>query len=141
MSLRERSPISNDARKADRGRRVGGSACVLCGEIDPAVLVAVDRSLLEFHHTAGAANDPTLGGWLCRNCHAVATAAQRDVGVELRHRDDRHAVERLEAALRSLASFFALLAERLFAWADRLASLVATLDASVPQWRVVTEGL
>jgi hypothetical protein len=140
MSPRERNPIGNDARKAARRRRQSAPACAACGATDPEAVVGVGRTLLEFHHVAGGANDPEAGAWLCRNCHAIATEAQRDVGADLRH-DERDYLERLEAALRSLGSFLALLADRLLAWADGLADLIATLDAAVPGWRVLTQGV
>lgn len=133
MNTHERSPIENDARKAARGRRIAGSACALCGLTDPDVLVAVDRTLLEFHHVAGVANDPAAGAWLCRNCHALVTEAQRDFGVDLRHDEDRASLERLEAALRSLASFFVLLADRLVAWADSVSEHMASDDGPRPR--------
>ena len=140
MSPRELSPIANDARKAARARRIADGACGLCGATDPTVLVAVTRSLLEFHHVAGAANDASLGVVLCRNCHALATEAQRDVGVDLRRCDNRHPLERLAAALRSLGSFLALLGERCLAWSDELMDLVSHLDAGLPSWRTVRQG-
>jgi hypothetical protein len=137
MSPRETSPIANDARKGARRRRLTESACAMCGASDPAVLVAARRTSLEFHHAAGSANEATLGAVLCRNCHAVAAEAQRDAGADLSHVDGRHALERLAAALRSLGSFFALLAEACAAWADSLAALVIAFDAGLPGWRTI----
>ncbi len=140
MSPRERDPIANDARKAARRYRFPGAACVLCGESDPDVLVAGRRVLIELHHVAGAANDAAAVVPLCRNCHAVATERQRDAGVDLTRREDRHLLERLEAALRSLGTFLALLAERCLAWADGVAAVVSGLDTAMPGWRVATQG-
>lgn len=139
MSPREQSPIATDARRETRRRRVAGQACALCGEIDPEVLVVADRSLLEFHHVAGETNDPDMGLWLCRNCHAVASARQLDAGVDLR-RDERHPLERLEAVLRSIASFLEVLAAAFYRLADDLAELVTILDGSFPGWRPLTKG-
>ena len=142
MSPREPSPIVNDARKAARRRRLRESACAVCGAGDPTVLVTAGRTLLESHHVAGAANDANLEATLCRNCHALATEAQRDAGAVLSHADDRQALERLAAALRSLGSFFALLADACATWADTLTALIATMDARLPGWRgVMEEGL
>jgi len=137
MSPRETSPIANDARKGARRRRLAESVCAMCGASDPAVLVAPRRTTLEFHHVAGSANQATVGAVLCRNCHAVATEAQRDAGADLSHADGRHAIERLAAALRSLGSFFALLAEACATWADSLAALVIAFDVQLPGWRTI----
>jgi hypothetical protein len=140
MSPRERSPIGNDARRAVRERRVAGQACAVCGEVDPETLVAIGRTLLEFHHVAGEANDPDVGLWLCRNCHAISSARQRDVGVDLRRDERRHVLERLEAALRSIASFLELLAGQFYRFADDLFAVISRLDTAFPSWRVLTQG-
>ena len=132
------TPIANDARKRARRRRQDGAACAICGATDPEILVAANRTLLDSHHVAGEANDADARAWLCRNCHAIASEAQRDVGAVLRHGDERHFLERQEAALRSLASFHGLLEVSLGASAEDLSQVIATLDATVPNWRVLT---
>lgn len=128
----EEDPIANDARKARRSRRLPpGSSCALCGETDPASL---QRSLLESHHVAGRANDRGLTVVLCRNCHAKATSEQIDVGAIPPGRAPT-VFERLILALRSLGTFFELLAKSCYAWATQLTAAVATLDANYPDWR------
>jgi hypothetical protein len=129
-------PIGDDVRKLRRERRLGEDRfCVLCGETEAVALQKVPASLLERHHLAGTANDGELVVVVCRNCHALLSEAQRDSEVELRHAAPRSSLERLEAVLRGLADFFALLAARLRWWADELAKLVSRLDRLVPDWR------
>ena len=53
---------------ADPDRR-----CTWCSEDHPATP--------EWHHVYGRATRPDVGCWLCKNCHAVATARQRDAGL------------------------------------------------------------
>jgi hypothetical protein len=125
----EHDPIGNDRRARRRSGRLGTSAaCANCGE---------DRlPLLECHHAGGAENDADLLVVLCRNCHALHTEAQLVAGVKLGG-DARAMPERLEAMLRSLAAFFALLADVLCRWADQLAAFVAQLDETQPGWRAL----
>jgi hypothetical protein len=47
--------------------------CEWCPERHPATL--------EWHHIYGRATRPDIGCWLCKNCHAVATALQLDGAV------------------------------------------------------------
>jgi hypothetical protein len=126
-------PIGNDVRKVRRARRLGSDAvCVLCGESNPIALRRVDRSLLELHHVGGEANDGSLVAIVCRNCHALLSEAQHDSGVELQRRRDRASTERLEAVLRGLADFFALLVARLREWADELHRTVSRREDGFP---------
>jgi hypothetical protein len=129
-------PIGNDVRKLARERRLGeGAVCVLCGKDDSDALMRVGRTLLEAHHLGGEANDRSLTVVVCRNCHARLSEGQRDSGVDLRRRPERSSLERLEAVLRGLADFCALLAKGLCYWADELARTVGRLDRDFPGWR------
>jgi hypothetical protein len=96
----------------------------------------VKRSLLEAHHAAGEANDPDVLVVLCMNCHRVATEGQLDVGALPAGRAPTF-LERLALTLRSLGTFFSLLAERCFAWATQLGHVVALLDEQLPTWRLL----
>lgn len=133
-------PIANDVRKGVRERRLGpDAACALCGEKTPEELLRARRSLLERHHVGGEANDPRLTVLLCRNCHALLTEGMRDEAIALDRDTSRTVLERLEAVLRGLALFFALLASSLEEWADKLAALVKALDREHPAWRELAE--
>jgi hypothetical protein len=128
--------IGNDVRKLRRERRLGrGACCVLCGTKDLPALRKISRTHLQEHHVVGKANDDRLVVVVCLNCHADLSEAQRDSGVQLRSRDDRTSLERLEAVLRGLADFLFLLAAALVRWADELAAQTRRLDAAFPSWR------
>ena len=136
----ERDPITSDSRRERRRRR--GTAelvCAVCGERDRAAFPRRPH-IVEEHHAAGRANDAELVVSLCLTHHALATELQRDLGVELSYLPERSVLERVEAALRSLAAFFQLLAERLVAWADSLRALVVSLDGAHPDWRQLPEA-
>jgi len=129
-------PIGRDVRKLRRARRLGdGAACVLCGTRNPVALVRAERSLLEAHHLGGKANDDSLVVVVCKNCHAELTEAQHESGIELRRDRERVSLARLEAVLRGLADFFALLVVGLRGWADELARGLSRLDREHPGWR------
>jgi Zn ribbon nucleic-acid-binding protein len=122
----EADPRRNDLRKQQRRRRFGpGAVCMVCGEADS----------VAFHHVPGRNNDEALEGPLCLNCHAKAHEALTDAGVPLQSDRSRTLLERMEAVLRSLATFFDLLARSLQEWANRLGQLISHLDEAVPDWR------
>lgn len=123
----ERDPLGNDARKAQRARRLPPDAMCACGENRP--------ETLDLHHPAGHAHAPGLMVVRCRNCHAVDNEAQRDVGADLTHRTDRTLLEVVEAGLRSLAAFFEALAAHFCEWAGWLRTVIDALDGWNPEWR------
>ena len=126
----ELDPAQNDVRRAKRERRLGeGAACLMCGETDPTVLNS--------HHVGGRSNDLDLESLLCLNDHARAHEAMREVGARLDQDRSRTKLEHLEAVLRGIATFFALLAQSLLAWAQFLADLVRALDTRFPDWRTL----
>ena len=128
-------PIGTDGRHVRRVRRLGPDAtCGLCGQSQVECLTTKPRSILEVHHVAGRRNDADLVVVLCLNCHARAGENQRSAGV-LTSSAPASSVEAMEAGLRSLASFFALIVETCLRWADQLASLVNALDDHFPAWR------
>lgn len=121
----EPDPIQNEARRARRVRRLPpDAACALCGEPDPATLrqdsfLPSTLKLLQRHHVLAEANDEEVVVCLCLTCHAKATAAQQDVAAIPPGRAPTD-LERLALSMRSLSSFFQLLAE----WCLRSADLV-----------------
>jgi hypothetical protein len=122
----EDDPRRNDLRREQRRRRFGPNAsCIRCGEPDN----------VSFHHPAGRNNDEALEGPLCLKCHAKAHEALRDAGVSLRVDPKRTLLERIQAILRALATFFELLASSLHLRANQLSQFIARLDEEVPTWR------
>lgn len=123
----EKDPLGNDARKARRARRLPPNPTCACGENRP--------ETLDLHHPAGDAHAPDLKIVRCRNCHAVDSEAQRDVGADLTHRTERTLLEVVEAGLLSLAAFFEALATHFCEWAGWLRAVIDGLDSWNPEWR------
>ena len=92
-------------------------------------------------HPAGDANAPEPVRVLCRNCDAVFTEAQRDVGADLSHRPDRTPTELVEGGLRSLTPFLEDLAKQHEEWADNLLDHIAMLDDHFPEWRQLPDAV
>ena len=131
----EKDPFANDARRNRRQARLGDDpTCVMCGYSKPEALVAGPSGLLEKHHALGAANDPGLTMWVCRNCHAELTEGQRDAGVAL-DRGERHPLERIEAFLRAIADLLMRIADAAWKLAERLTGFMTQLDDTIPGWR------
>ena len=141
----EPDPIGNEVRNNRRARRLPpDAACALCGETEVSTLEKVDKPkiaphVLEVHHAAGRHNDAELEVVLCRNCHARATAAQWDAGALSRGRPPT-SLHQLVNVLRSLASFFLLLGQRLFAWATFVVTFIERLDEILPDWPTLLPG-
>jgi hypothetical protein len=132
-------PIGSDARRNRQVRRLPPEpACALCGESEIAVLKShnVKRSLLEEHHVGGRANDDEVVAVLCRNCHANATALQLDVGA-IPPGTRASCLDAMELALRSLGTFFELVADACYRWAAQLGQVIAALDEHLPTWRTL----
>jgi len=135
--------VNTEVRAARRNRRIpDGAACALCGETNRLLLLRASAErvkvvLLEFHHTAGAANDAVAGGWLCANHHRIATELQRHAGATLVHDGSRHQLERIEAMLRSTAAFLGQIVEALVRAADYLAAFIRAADRDLPTWRIL----
>jgi hypothetical protein len=130
-------PLGTATRRAKQARRLPpDAACAICGETEPTTLIAVKRrkSPLEEHHAMGRHNEPEVVVVLCRNHHAKATDAQYAVG-SLPDRPAPSPLERLPLALKSLGSFFELLAKSCYFWAGVLTAVIAALEAGVPGWR------
>jgi hypothetical protein len=133
-------PIKNDRRRARKQLKLPADAvCVLCGETTPAVLLRVERTVLDGHHPLGEGIAPELTVPLCRNCHAVQTQAQLDVGVALR-RQRRALPEVVASVLCALGVFLKALGDRLLRWGKQLNDLVSAFDRDLPGWRELPEA-
>jgi len=137
--IQEPDPMRNEARRARQARRLPlDSACALCGETDPAVLredslLPSTLRLLQMHHVLGEANDEAVVVCLCLTCHAKATAAQLDAAA-LPPGSSPRCLERIVYSMRSLGSFFQLLADWCHRCAELVTQVVRSLDAHVPSW-------
>ena len=135
----EPDPIANDARRAKRSRKLPpDAACCLCGETDIESLIEVEvpRPWLEAHHVVTRTVDNQLLAVLCLTHHAKATALQWDVGALAREPAGSF-LERMARAMNSLGSFFELLAQACYLWANQLMGVVRALDEALPSWRTL----
>jgi hypothetical protein len=127
-------PMGATGRKHRRRRKFGSDArCISCGVSNPTLLVAVKRTWFEHHHPLGEQHEPRLTVPVCRNCHAILSAAQVDDGVPLVSQPTL--LERLIAIFQAFVSFLAALVKILLEWALRGRRVVAGLDADYPDWR------
>ena len=137
--LPEPDPIRADARRARHRRPLPpDAACLLCGVSNLDTLLTAPESLFENHHVLGRSADPHLTVVLCRNCHALQSAAQHDhraVPAPGRERTPDSVLERVARALASLALFVHQLAHTLRTLADALLRCAAGLDLYSPGWR------
>jgi hypothetical protein len=133
------NPVSSEVRRQVQSRRFpANAACVLCGETKLETLRQEKGTshLLEDHHVAGRANDKALLAVLCLNCHAKATVIQHEVGA-LPPGKRASCLEAMDLALRSLGTFFELLAAACYRWSAQLTQVIATLDEHLPAWRTL----
>ena len=134
-------PIGNETRRARRERRLGSNAvCLHCGRDDSAVLIRVERSLIEHHHPLGVLRASAVTVPLCRNCHVIETERMRDASIPLDPDAERSIVEVVEIVLRAAAIFLRSLADAFDQFADRLRRLIAELDRRFPGWRELEWG-
>jgi len=121
-------------RRHRRRRKLGPDArCMGCGASNPTILIRVKRTLFEHHHPLGEAHEPALTVPLCKNCHAILSAAQVDDGVPL---DPQPTVlERLVAVFQAFVSFLGALAQILLEWALRGLRFIVGLDVDYEGWR------
>jgi hypothetical protein len=132
----EIDPIATEVRRTKRNRVLGEDAvCLLCGLGNVASLLPVSRSILEAHHLVGRANDETLLGVLCRNCHAEITEGYRDAGVPLTK--PATLLHFVVAVFRSIGTLLLTLGERMLTWAEQLIRFIAALDVQFPSWRTM----
>ena len=127
-------PMDGPRRRHRRQQRLGPDArCVRCGETNPECLMPVGRSILEQHHVAGEAHEPELTIVVCRNCHALFSAAQQDDGVPLTPQPT--VLERVIAATKATGSTLRVIGEGLLRLGDRGDGVITRLDAAFPDWR------
>jgi hypothetical protein len=106
-------------RKACERLETETPACAICGEDRPVVL--------EKHHIAGRAYDPTTM-ILCKNHHALMTDAQKDFPPD--SSDEPSQLERIGRMLLNLADLFAILVVKLKEFGLHLIELAQKADAS-----------
>ncbi len=127
-------PVGPSGREHRRRQKLGPDArCIGCGASNPTILIRVKRTLLELHHPLGQAHAPDAWVPVCRNCHAIFSAAQVDDGVPLDPQPTL--LERLVAIFYAFVSFLGALAKILLEWALRGRDLITGLDADYPDWR------
>jgi hypothetical protein len=131
-------PLVNEARRAKHEQRLGlepgeTAACFLCGLTELDALIAVQPSLLEGHHVFGRANDPRCVRPLCRNCHAIVTAAYRDAGVPMA--TPATVLHKIVAMVRALGALLTLAGQVIQSIAELVIALIPRFDAEIPSWR------
>lgn len=117
--------------------------CEWCPENHPATM--------EWHHIYGRATRPDIGCWLCKNCHAVATALQLDGAVSFDA--PASAVDYVIHVLRAEAVHLVAVdearatlvdlrrrAEMYADMADRLTKFREALRARLPGWENIPEA-
>ncbi len=131
------------ANELARRRRVEilyeGKACARCGETNAEMLGHYSR--IDFHHLIGRENESEFGVYYCHNCHALAKAQQKQVGiVDLSPKPQRNLLEVVMFLLRAIGHTLKDWGERLSEYADKLADLIESLDESDPSWRELPEA-
>jgi hypothetical protein len=120
-----------------------GRTCAWCSERHPATL--------EWHHVYARATHPEIGCWLCKNCHAVATARQVDYAVSFA--EPASVLDYAINVLRADAAFLVAaddakatladlrrMAEMCAGLADRLAMFREGLTSRLPEWADIPEA-
>jgi len=124
--MKEKNPLANDARHAERLRKLGPGPhrCLFCDIADPLLLIRescrwvktrVPRSVLELHHVLGRNHDDNCTVLLCVLCHFSVSQGYLQAGIELRREPDPE--KRVEHMLRAEATFLRQVAERNCRWA------------------------
>ena len=113
-------------------------ACISCGVTEPAVLRRSGSRLIEQNHLVGRANDAKLTAPMCRNCHALYTAAQYNRQIDLEYYESRNLLEWTADFVLQLAYLFSQLALRLERMGTQLRELVVALDVEYPAWRSIS---
>jgi hypothetical protein len=115
-----------------------GKACARCGETNAEMLGGYSR--IDLHHLAGRAHDPDLVVYYCRNCHAVAAAQLKEVGVvDLSAKPNRNLLEVIATVLRAMGRTLKDWGELLLEYGERLFAYIEALDALDPSWRDLPE--
>lgn len=131
--MKDQLPIRTARRKAQREERLGSdSFCFLCGYGCLESLTRVTQQwleakgftraqlarLLENHHIAGEAHDPSLLVTLCLNCHREITEGLAREGVSMHPEKDLHKL--IASVLRGSAVLFEFMAKSYRKWATLL---------------------
>lgn len=127
-------PLGSIGRKYRRRRKLGpDTRCIGCGASNPTILIRVNRTLFDHHHFFGEQHVPDATVPVCRNCHAILSAAQLDDGVPLEAQPT--VLERLIAIFQAFVSFLGALSEALLEWVAKGVAFVLGLDTDYPDWR------
>jgi len=157
-------PIRNAARAAKRTTKLGeDTCCLLCGTRELKILVRVPLSglieatlgvdpgdgtfraklklVLQEHHLLEKTIDRDVKVPLCRNCHALAHEALRDLGIDFKTDPETGTLLHvIQTVLRVLSWFHEQLARFLASLADRIPALINSLDIGYPAWRMLPEA-
>jgi len=127
--MNEPDPIGNDARSAERLRKLGPAPhiCLFCGLLEQECLVPVSpdwlllrapRSVLEKHHLFLRALDLDSVVLLCVLCHFKVTQGYVKAGIDFG--PEPNARKRVALMLRALSVFLEMLAKVLWQWSELL---------------------
>ena len=135
--------VDNFASEAARKQRLKalyeGKACVRCGETNAEMLGAYSR--IDLHHVVGRANDPDLVVYYCRNCHAVAGAQLKEVGVvDLSAKPRRNLLEVIATVLRAMGRTLMDWGACLLEFGEQLFAFIEAEDARDQSWRELPEA-
>jgi hypothetical protein len=127
--VKEQDPIGNDARTAERLKKLGPDPhiCLFCGLPQPADLIPatpgwlslqVPRSVLEKHHVFLRDLDPHAVVLLCVLCHFRVSQGYMRAGINFGPEPDTR--KRVALMLKALSVFFEMLAKVLWQWSELL---------------------
>jgi hypothetical protein len=127
--VKETDPIGNDARKAERLRKLGPAPhiCLFCALPEPECLIPVSldwlllrvpHRVLEKHHVFLRALDPNSVVLLCVLCHFKVTQGYMRAGVDFGPEPDPR--KRVGLILQALSIFLEMLAKVLWQWSELL---------------------
>jgi hypothetical protein len=133
-------PTASDVARRRRVKVLyEGKSCARCGETDADMLGCYSK--IDLHHVIGKAHDPDLVVYLCRSCHAYAHARLKELGiVDLSPKPARNLLEVVTILLRAIGHTLREWGESFADYADRLADLMESLDATAPAWRELAEA-
>lgn len=127
--MNEADPIGNDARAAERLKKLGPGPhiCLFCGlpqpeDLIPAtadwLLLRVPRSVLEKHHVFLKDLDPNSVVLLCVLCHFRVSQGYLQAGIDFGPEPDSR--KRVALMLKALSVFLEMLAKVSWQWSELL---------------------
>ena len=127
--------IANEAARKQRLEALyADKACARCGETNIEMLGCYSR--IDLHHVAARSYDPDLVVYLCRNCHAVAQAQLKEIGVvDLAPKTKRNLLDVLAVVLRAVGCTLKDWGERFMAYGEQLIEFIRELDEKDASWR------